>query len=1577
MSTLPVVAPPGQFGPYTPPNSSPNTVDTIQSELNNPVWLTKFTGIDITGATTSTGMQAALDYCGALEPGGFGTPGYLLMLPNMKVKLPAQTTMWFNYPYFSMSGMSKAVSSFISQNSSFTGYVAAGVLTVVSGSAPAVAAGSSPGASVSAFGQQSFICQSLISGNNYQTNTNIYIGSASAPVTFYIDMFAVNPAVNTGQIQLVLKDFELHGIQNGASAGDGITGTYLTGSNFVQQSVFERLYINTNGKCLNIPNGFGNIFYGCHGWSSQSHTFVVGGGASTIMIGCYGHANGVGKAALRTCNYFMDVKTLTTDGADYGIVASQAYGGTFYVTSSSGAVLTGVACTGTSTQYSNLYVSGANIGSGITVSSGSGTSLTLSGGSYSFSNEMVTLSDCQCTGNVSTSGQLSSVAITGGYLAQLVGKKIVHPSLPDGTIVEYYDAVDGYYQLSNNPSGTITAGVFGLISPFCYDFPGQGFIGTSMVVDNWDCEAFAHNAMWASALFIDGNYGNVEIRSSNLSRVQSTVTADGGSSTAFHSFVRVGGIGNGSYQALAPVVPLRLDLSITGLNGCTPTSGYLAWADTGANFEDVNGVLGSFYIPPVTFTASQSGTTLTVTAAPGSAASPLMTNMWVKGPTGSSVQIAGIGLNGSVPSSGGVGTYLLSSNPGASTGTWTASGTNATDGTHVDVVSPTTGTTLGSTTNFNPAAQYYRGYSSGAFPLATNSTATFSNNEPGVGYKTEMAFRKLYSQVNVYAVLPCTIAGTNVALNVTGYEKVTLTPSTASTYLSATFNTTGTAGSDAGRNAKLIIEAGNGNVTLVNSASGSGTFNLPGAANYTMQANQSAIFERSIGSSQWNLVAFSNGATIPQSAYVASESISGSMNAGAFSYGTLSFSDTNVVASYAASVSGYLQQVMQNTSSASNASTDIILNNDQGTATTNYINFGINSSGYTGSGSYNLANAGYLSTNGGDLVQGTLSNNIIRYIINGSTVDVAQINGAGFSGQIGALTPLPGAFGAVAVTWTAGGALPSSAAWGSVTSNLQGVCVAIVAGSGTSSNLTAVSLNSGATWVAGGNLPATQQWAQVAYGNGVWVAVGSATGGTASTVAAYSTNNGTTWTSVTLPSGIWTGVNYNTAGWAAIASGGTVAAYSTAPTTTWTASTLPASATWSALASGIVVGGALYYIAVSNGSTHAAYSTNGGQTWASSTLPSSNTWSMIAYNSAAMIFDAIAGAGTTSTVGAFCSNGTTWGASTLATSAPWSAVAFGSNFTVAIAGTSASTVSNFSSAGVSWFANTAQSSSTTWSSLCYTGYGFVAVATGGTASQLMLGNPNALSVVQGGNIQFGASPLSCGTFTASTGTFSGLVSANLGLTVAGATLKTPVGTATLAPLTLQSGVNLTTAAAGVVEYDGVVPYLTPSSTMRGVLTTEQYQCLSAAYTLTSQTAAQKLLNASSNGAVTLQIGTYQFECMFELTSMSATSGTFGFALGGTATFTQAWTASAAMTPLATPLSPQLSYNTTANTALATAGTTSAGNAWIKGIIRVTVAGTVIPQVSLSVAAAAIVSTNAYFKVSPMGAAAVTNVGAWS
>lgn len=146
---------------------------------------------------------------------------------------------------------------------------------------------------------------------------------------------------------------------------------------------------------------------------------------------------------------------------------------------------------------------------------------------------------------------------------------------------------------------------------------------------------------------------------------------------------------------------------------------------------------------------------------------------------------------------------------------------------------------------------------------------------------------------------------------------------------------------------------------------------------------------------------------------------------------------------------------------------------------------------------------------------------------------------------------------------------------------------------------------------------------------------------------------------------------------------------------------------------------------------------------------------------------------------------------------------------------------------------------------------------------------------------------------------------------------------------------------------------------------DMVQVLAADFAILGTVAPQQMLNGSPKGALNLNSGLYEFESMFSLTNMSISSGTFGFALGGTATFdSQMWTALAnSASPFSTESSDQVSFNIAANTALDAAATTGVGWAWIRGMFRLSKAGTVIPQVSFSVPGSiSTVKKNSFFRV---------------
>jgi polygalacturonase len=196
-----------------------------------------------------------------------------------------------------------------------------------------------------------------------------------------------------------------------------------------------------------------------------------------------------------------------------------------------------------------------------------------------------------------------------------------------------------------------------------------------------------------------------------------------------------------------------------------------------------------------------------------------------------------------------------------------------------------------------------------------------------------------------------------------------------------------------------------------------------------------------------------------------------------------------------------------------------------------------------------------------------------------------------------------------------------------------------------------------------------------------------------------------------------------------------------------------------------------------------------------------------------------------------------------------------------------------------------------------------------------------------------------------------------------------------------SGNNMHGCTAGALATGPRTLCQQPVPDIGGVELAEQLAVLSAAYTLTSTASAQKLFNSTANGTLTVPAGTlFFFEAEFDLTAMSATSGTFSFGLGGTATFTSLkYLAAAQKSATAGTLAtwPELVSVTAAATVLVAASTTTTGAARLRGVLRTNAAGTVIPQVTLSVAAAAVVGANSWFRLWPVGTGAAVAAGNWS
>ena len=214
-------------------------------------------------------------------------------------------------------------------------------------------------------------------------------------------------------------------------------------------------------------------------------------------------------------------------------------------------------------------------------------------------------------------------------------------------------------------------------------------------------------------------------------------------------------------------------------------------------------------------------------------------------------------------------------------------------------------------------------------------------------------------------------------------------------------------------------------------------------------------------------------------------------------------------------------------------------------------------------------------------------------------------------------------------------------------------------------------------------------------------------------------------------------------------------------------------------------------------------------------------------------------------------------------------------------------------------------------------------------------------------------------------------------------LEIAAGTTSKAPLGFTSGSLLTSIDQGSMEYDGKVLYMAAEASQRGVVNAEQFITLTANYTTPAGTnnVLKQMFNTPSGGALTVAGSTtYFFECLFNLTTMSATSGTFAFGLGGTATYSSVlYMATANKTATSVQTSQNMTFGTaaTATTIIGTANTTTTGQAYIKGKIVIGTGGTIVPSFALSVANAAVVQTGSFFRIVAAGSNTVTSVGNWA
>lgn len=200
------------------------------------------------------------------------------------------------------------------------------------------------------------------------------------------------------------------------------------------------------------------------------------------------------------------------------------------------------------------------------------------------------------------------------------------------------------------------------------------------------------------------------------------------------------------------------------------------------------------------------------------------------------------------------------------------------------------------------------------------------------------------------------------------------------------------------------------------------------------------------------------------------------------------------------------------------------------------------------------------------------------------------------------------------------------------------------------------------------------------------------------------------------------------------------------------------------------------------------------------------------------------------------------------------------------------------------------------------------------------------------------------------------------------------------------------SAASALAGTEVLPIVQSGSTVKATVqsiadlgaASDDFIYLNADYTLTSTTSAQQLFNTTTNGRLTLTTGIYAFDALIVLTAMSATSGNgrFGLLGAGTATLSNA----IAQVVGVDNNSPDaggprggcgmFQANITSGSNMIPPGVGTGMMASISGLFMCTGAGTIIPSITLTTAAAAIVEAGSYFRIRRLADSTTYSVGAW-
>ena len=210
---------------------------------------------------------------------------------------------------------------------------------------------------------------------------------------------------------------------------------------------------------------------------------------------------------------------------------------------------------------------------------------------------------------------------------------------------------------------------------------------------------------------------------------------------------------------------------------------------------------------------------------------------------------------------------------------------------------------------------------------------------------------------------------------------------TANTTVSFTLS-----GSSAGFQSFAVI--GNGNTTYYAATDASGNWEV-GIGTYSTTGPTLTRTTILSSSNAGSAVTFS-GTVDVWVTYPSEKSINYDADGVAVIGDALGYADTGIIASFASTVAGYNQVVLQNKSTATNASSNLNVSNNASTASTGFAELGINSTTFSnGAGCFNIPGASYVASAGTDLSIGTYGAYDIHFATNSNTTDSMTIHDGG------------------------------------------------------------------------------------------------------------------------------------------------------------------------------------------------------------------------------------------------------------------------------------------------------------------------------------------------------------------------------------------------------------------------------------------------------------------------------------------------------------------------------------------------------------------------------------------------------